>query len=86
MTSDDVRGQLREFITGKFPAAEFADGDDIFALGFATSLFSMQLVMFVEKTFAFDISNEDLEMANFRSVDAMAALVARHVDAVSAGR
>ncbi|GAA4552130.1 phosphopantetheine-binding protein [Amycolatopsis samaneae] len=82
----DARGQIRDFITGKFPGVEFADGDDIFTLGFATSLFAMQLVMFVEKTFGFEIGNEDLEMANFRSVDAMAALVDRNLDAVSAGR
>lgn len=84
--ASDVRGQLRDFITGKFPGVEFTDGDDIFALGFATSLFAMQLVMFVEKSFGFEIGNEDLEMANFRSIDTMAALVARHSGAVSAGR
>jgi methoxymalonate biosynthesis acyl carrier protein len=86
MSSDDARAEIRAFIAGKFPGIDFADEDDIFALGFATSLFAMQLVMFVEKNFGFEIGNEDLEMANFRSVDAMAALVRRSQAAVSAGR
>lgn len=82
----EVRVHIRDFIIGKFPGVEFADSDDIFTLGFATSLFAMQLVMFVEKTFGFEIGNEELEMSNFRSVDAMVALVDRNVDAVSVGR
>ncbi|HWC81166.1 MAG TPA: phosphopantetheine-binding protein [Pseudonocardiaceae bacterium] len=77
----DARAEIRGFIAEKFPGVEFADGDDIFALGFATSLFAMQLVMFVEKGFGFEVTNEDLEMANFRSVDAMVALVQRSLAA-----
>jgi methoxymalonate biosynthesis acyl carrier protein len=86
MSIEDPRGQIRGFIAGKFPGIDFADGDDIFALGFATSLFAMQLVMFVEKIFGFEIGNEDLEMSNFRSVDAMVALVGRARDTVAIGR
>jgi methoxymalonate biosynthesis acyl carrier protein len=86
MSIEDARGQIRGFIAGKFPGSDFADGDDIFALGFATSLFAMQLVMFVEKIFGFEIGNEDLEMGNFRSVDAMVALVERARGTVAIGR
>ncbi|MCP2168455.1 acyl carrier protein [Goodfellowiella coeruleoviolacea] len=72
-----ARSDIREFIQAKFPGARFTDSDDIFGLGFATSLFAMQLVMFVEQRFGFQVDNDDLDLANFRSVDAMAALVAR---------
>ena len=62
-----------------------APDDDIFALGFANSLFAMQLVAFVEKEFRIDIDSEDLEMDNFRSVHAISALVERKLSA-TAGR
>lgn len=81
----ETRTEIRNFIVGKFPGIDFTDGDDIFALGFATSLFAMQLVMFVEKAFDLEISNEDLEMSNFRSVDALAALVERSLTAAARG-
>ena len=53
------------------------DDDDIFASGFVNSLFAMQLVMFVEKKFAVSVEDEDLEIQNFRSVNAIVALVER---------
>lgn len=68
---------IREFIRNRFPNAEFADDQDIFTLGFVNSLFAMELVMFLESHFGMQVSNDDLEIANFRTVRAMAALVER---------
>jgi len=41
------------------------------------SMFAMQLVQFVESTFGIAVENDDLELDNFRSIDALAALVER---------
>ncbi|MEI5103011.1 acyl carrier protein [Streptomyces sp. PmtG] len=73
--SDDLRTPVREFISAKFPQITLADDEDIFALGFVNSLFAMELVMFVEKTFGVRVPNEELNLDNFRTLDAMAALV-----------
>ncbi|MFC5286557.1 acyl carrier protein [Actinokineospora guangxiensis] len=70
-----VTAPIREFITGRFPQLELADDEDIFAMGFVNSLFAMELVMFIEKTFAITVTNEDLQLDNFRTIKAMAALV-----------
>ena len=75
--SDTARAELRQFIVGKFPKIELADDQDIFALGFVNSLFAMELVMFVEKTFGITIPNEELRIDNFRTADTMAGRVAR---------
>jgi acyl carrier protein len=53
------------------------DDDDVFALGFVNSLFAMQLVMFVESQFDVTIGDEDLELDNFKSINAIADLVFR---------
>jgi methoxymalonate biosynthesis acyl carrier protein len=76
-TSAGARAAIRGFILDKFPNAELADDQDIFTLGFVNSLFAMELVLFVERHFEMQVSNEELDIANFRSVDAMAALVER---------
>jgi acyl carrier protein len=73
----DVRGEIRRFITAKFPQISLTDSDDIFALGFVNSLFAMELVMFVEKAFGVRAPNDELKLDNFRSLDRMAELVAR---------
>lgn len=54
---------------------DLSDDSDIFGLGFVNSLFAMQLVMFVEREFGVTIDNEDLDIENFRTVDAIVKLV-----------
>jgi methoxymalonate biosynthesis acyl carrier protein len=73
----NVRPAIRGFLTRAFRTADLGDDDDIFARGFVTSLFAMQLVMFVEREFGVSIGTEDLDVANFCSVTAMARLVER---------
>lgn len=77
MTDETIAGPIRHFLSRSFNGRDVADQDDIFALGFANSLFAMQLVAFIEKEFGIDIDSEDLEMDNFRTIEAMSALVAR---------
>ncbi|MDT0267347.1 acyl carrier protein [Streptomyces sp. DSM 44915] len=83
--ADDVAGTIAGFITDRFPQAELSDDQDIFALGYINSLFAMELVMFVERTFSLTIPNQELAIDNFRTVAAMTALVGRLRPAVAAG-
>lgn len=69
--------QLLDFISGRFPHADIQHDQDIFSLGFINSLFAMELVMFLEKAFSITISNDELRIDNFRTVDAMTSLVDR---------
>ncbi|MGO9958822.1 MAG: acyl carrier protein [Solirubrobacteraceae bacterium] len=71
--------QIRSFILGRFPNAELADDQDIFELGYVNSLFAMELVLFVEKRFGIAIPNEELDIANFRTIAAVAELIGRCV-------
>lgn len=69
--------KIREFIGRHFRGHQLGDDEDIFASGFVNSMFAMQLVQFVEQGFGIEVENEDLEIDNFRSVNAIAALVDR---------
>jgi methoxymalonate biosynthesis acyl carrier protein len=71
------RDEIRMFIRERFPNAELDDQQDIFALGYVNSLFAMELVLFIEKHFQIEIPNEELDIANFRTIEAMAGLVRR---------
>ncbi|MEV5176578.1 phosphopantetheine-binding protein [Streptomyces flaveolus] len=75
-----IRGFLGRFF-GEHP---LADDDDIFATGLVNSLFVMQLVLFVEGEFGMTVADEDLEMENFQSIDAIDALVRRRAGAATA--
>ncbi len=75
--ASNTRAEIREFIEGRLRATDLTDDQDIFARGLANSLFAMELVLFIEKHFGMQISNEDLDIANFRTIAAMAVLVDR---------
>jgi methoxymalonate biosynthesis acyl carrier protein len=76
-TTPAATEQILSFIRGRFPQAEITGTEDIFSLGYINSLFAMELVMFVEKTFAITIPNEELRIDNFRTAKAMTELVDR---------
>lgn len=77
MNEQEIRGKVREFVSRFVRGHELADGEDIFATGFVNSMFAMQLVQFVETTFGVTCESEDLELDNFRSIDALTAFVQR---------
>jgi methoxymalonate biosynthesis acyl carrier protein len=78
VADDHLFAPITEFIAGRFPDIRLEPEDDIFALGFVNSLFALELVMFLEHTFAFTVPNEALQLDSFRSVRAMATLVTEH--------
>jgi acyl carrier protein len=53
------------------------DDDDIFALGLINSLFAMQMVLWVEKEFGIKVEDEDLDIENFNTINALAGFVER---------
>lgn len=46
----------------------FKQEDDIFQLGLVSSIFSLQLITFLENEFSIRVENEDLKITNFNSV------------------
>ncbi|HET8643091.1 MAG TPA: acyl carrier protein [Pseudonocardiaceae bacterium] len=80
--SDTVKNQILNFVRGRYPQADIDESQDIFSLGFVNSLFAMELVMFIEKTFSVTIPNDELRIDNFRTANSMTELVARLTNAV----
>jgi len=70
-----VRDTVRRFILRSVNVAELRDDDDLFELGIANSLFAIQLMTFIEKTFALQVETDDLDIDNFRSLGAATAFV-----------
>jgi len=75
MTPSEARARLRAFLEKFIRDQEFQDADNIFVLGLVNSLMAMQLVLFLEKEFAVKFSNQELNLKNFHSVDAMVELL-----------
>jgi methoxymalonate biosynthesis acyl carrier protein len=74
---NDTKVKIKRFLSAFFPTAALREDDDIFALGFVNSLFALQLITWVEKEFGIQIKDEDLDMENFNTIEAIASLVSR---------
>jgi methoxymalonate biosynthesis acyl carrier protein len=74
---DDTKVKIKGFLSAFFQTAALKEDDDIFAVGFVDSLFALQLITWVEKEFGIQIKDEDLDMENFNTIEAIANLVLR---------
>jgi methoxymalonate biosynthesis acyl carrier protein len=71
-----VAEKVTAYLEAKANAPVAADLD-LAAAGVLTSMVAMEIVVFLESTFGVAIIGSDLKLDNFRSVDAMVALVLR---------
>lgn len=74
---EESKSRIRAFLSPYSQNHHWQDDEDIFVSGFVDSLFALQLVLFVESEFAITIESEDMELENFRTINALAHLVER---------
>ncbi|PNS08377.1 Phosphopantetheine attachment site [Lysobacter silvestris] len=79
----DHRLRIREYLKRNI-GQSMADDEDIFSTGLVNSLFALQLVDFIQNEFKVTVDNEDLDLDNFLSVDAMDSFVTRKLGSVAA--
>ena len=73
--AEDDKEQIRDFISAHVPDEQVDDDEDLFATGLVNSLFAVQLVMWVEQTFDLQVAADELDFANFATIDAIANFV-----------
>lgn len=73
----DNKTRIRDFFSRFFKTGALGDGDDIFASGQVNSLLAVQLIAWLEKDFSIAIGDEDLQLSNFCSINAIEAFISR---------
>lgn len=81
MSTVDPKSQIRDYLERVTRHPDLRDDQDIFEGGIANSIFGVELVVFIEKQFNITVENDDLDLANFASIDAIATFVARKTGA-----
>ncbi len=76
MTEETNKTRIRNFLSRHIHTDKLSDDEDLFASGLLNSLFAMQLVLFIEKEFQVKVENEDLNLSNFSSVNAIDGFIA----------
>ena len=72
---DGIKETVRGFILRSITIRKLDDDDDLFESGIVNSLFAVQLMTFIEKTFAIEVGMDDLDIDNFKSLNAATAFV-----------
>ncbi|GCD34860.1 hypothetical protein OEIGOIKO_02600 [Streptomyces chrestomyceticus JCM 4735] len=72
----DVQQRLVAFL-GTRTGGDWDVDQDLFASGAFSSLFSLELLQYVEQEFQVTVEGDDLSLDNFRTVPAITALVQR---------
>ena len=74
---EEYRRKIMDFFVEKGKADGLSLDSDLFEGGFVDSLFALEIVVYLEDTFRVKIKNRDITEENFRTIDNIAALVAR---------
>jgi acyl carrier protein len=72
-----VKETIRSFINNSINIESLGDDENLFESGIVNSLFAVQLTAFVEREFDIEVGMDDLDIENFKSVNATTAFVLR---------
>lgn len=76
----DIKLKLRSFLNTYFEDCGINDDDNIFEIGHISSLFAMQLVLFLEKEYRIKVANEEMDMSNFKSLNAIENFIIKNIN------
>jgi len=69
------KATIRNFILDSINIPDLNDDDNLFESGIVNSLFAVQLMTFLEKSFNIEVTMDDLSMDNFESINATSSFV-----------
>ncbi len=72
-----IKETVKRFISSSTNITNLDDDENLFESGLANSLFAVQLMTFLEKTFAIEVEMDDLDIENFKSLNASTAFVVK---------
>ena len=72
---NEIKETVRSFIVSSVNIPDLKDDDNLFESGIVNSLFAVQLMTYIEKTFAIEVGIDDLDIENFKSLNATTAFV-----------
>jgi len=73
--ANGIKETVKRFILSSINFTHLDEDDNLFESGIVNSLFAIQLMTFIEKTFTLEVSMDDLDIENFKSLNATAAFV-----------
>ena len=70
-----IKEAVARFIFHSTNLTDLQEDDHLFETGIFNSLFAVQLMTFIEKAFQIEVGPDDLDIENFKSINATTAFV-----------
>jgi len=74
-TEQKIKEIISRFILDSINLRDLKEDDHLFETGIVNSLFAVQLMTFIEKTFGIEIGSDDLDIENFKSIKSTSEFV-----------
>lgn len=81
--NDSIYEKVKSFLKKYTNSNELNEDQEIFTKGLINSLLAMQMVLFLEKEYSFQILNEDLDIKNFNTLRAIAEFVIKKINVIN---
>ena len=75
METNVIKAKIKDYLMRSIKNYEIQDDDNIFELGIVHSLFTIQLIMFIEKNFGIELEDEELDIESIRTINKMVDLI-----------
>ncbi|NLL73449.1 MAG: acyl carrier protein [Clostridiales bacterium] len=67
--------KIKSFLGRYVNVDDLKNDDNIFEIGLVDSLFAVQLVSYIEEEFDIAITNQQLDLDNFKDINSIAAII-----------
>ncbi len=68
---NSIKNKVMDFVKRYAKVTEINEDENIFEMGFINSLFSVQLILFIENEFNISVKNEDLGTNKFNTLNSI---------------
>lgn len=75
MQSSEIKTKIKEYLSKSFHLHSLDDSTNIFESGGVNSLFFIQLLVFIEKTFDIQLEEGEFDVRNLTNVNAISELL-----------
>jgi len=74
MTKQEIKDSIKAFVSN-FTNKDIEDDTNLFEMGFISSLFGIQLIVYIEKAFEISLVLDDIPLERLQTLENIAALI-----------
>lgn len=79
---DNIKSEIRAFLSRSTNGIEIEADTNIFELGLAHSLFTVQMILFIESNFGIELELDDIDRDDISTINKIAQLINENINRI----